>query len=635
MQLFKTHSSAKHAWRRRRSQICRENLSPPPRLTLSEWADRYRMLSRENSSSPGRFRTSVVPYLKEVMDACTDRRVREVIVMKAAQVAFTDGVVNNLVAYHIDQDPAPILVVQITVDEAEKWSKEKLAPMLRDTPRLRGKVKDARSRDSDNTILAKAYPGGHLGIVGANAPSGLRARPRRVVIFDEIDGYPTSAGTEGDPIKLGEKRATTFWNRKILKGSTPTIKKLSKIEREFERSDQRRWFVACPHCGHEQVLEWSNVIWDKDGEGEEKTHRPETAAYKCEDCAAVFEERYKLTGRWVATNPGEGRPVGFHISGLFSPFVSWAEIVREFLDCKGSQELLQTWYNTVLGEPFEEKGESMKPGTLMARREPYAAEVPAGVGLLTAAVDVQGDRLEVKVKGYGADEESWLIHRETILGDPGQMKSEPGKPTVWERLDRIRERPWQHAGGAMVHVAATAIDYGGHHAEEVARYVKERAGANVFAIRGASTPNQPIWPAKPTRVGKHGVRVYVVGTDTAKDIILGYRIKRSTAGQGRMHYPEAPWCNQEYFEQLVSEKKVYRLEKGRRVRKYVPTRDRNEGLDLEVYCLAVLYGQGLSTVQELGRLAEELMAQGQSAAEPDPPAAEPERRRGGWMSGFR
>lgn len=640
---LRTHASARAAWRRRRSHLCRTVLAPPPKLTLSEWADRYRVLSRENSAQPGRFRTDVVPYLREVMDVCTDRRIREVVVMKAAQVAFTDGVVNNLIGYHIHQDPAPILVVQVTEDEAEKWSKEKLSLMLRDTPVLRDRVKNPRSRDSGNTILSKSYPGGHLGIVGANAPAGLRARPRRVVIFDEIDGYPPSAGTEGNPIKLGEKRTTTFWNRKIVKGSTPTLKDFSNIEREFDRSDQRRWFAVCPHCEAEQVLVWKNVRWDKVGEGGTKRHKTETAHLVCETsgCVITESERQRMVraGRWIPTAPpaaGETKPVGFHIPGLISPFITLAELAAEFVEARGAKDLLQTFINTRLGETFEEAGEKIEAGTLYSRRESYATEVPAGVGVLTASVDVQGDRLEVKVKGWGDREESWLVHVERLLGDPGDAE---GADNVWARLEAIRVREWHHEGGALMRIGPMVIDYGGHYADMVARYVKKTPG--VFAIRGAKDKGKPIWPAKPARVGKHKVKVYEVGTDTAKDIILGSRIRVISAGPGYMHFPITAWCNEEYFAQLASEKKVPRMEGGRWGRRWVPTRDRNEALDLEVYALAALRSLGDTTIKNLGRKAEQLREEGallaakQTEPNAQPTPKKPGRGRGGWVNSWR
>lgn len=664
--VFRTHPSAKQAWRSRRAAICRVALAALSKLSLSAWADSRRMLSRENSAEPGRFRTSRVEYLREVMDACTDKRIREVVAMKGAQVAFTDGIINNLVGYHIDQDPAPIMVVQITVDEAKKWSVEKLTPMLRDTPCLRDKVASSRSRDSGNTIFAKNYPGGHLGIVGANAPAGLRARPRRVVIFDEIDGYPDSAGTEGDPIKLGEARATAFWNRKIIKGSTPTVKGFSKIETAYDRSDRRRWHCPCPHCGTEQVLVWKNVQWEKDDTpGAPRRHLPETAVYVCESgCVITERERQRMLkkGRWIAeapAQPGETKAVGFHISGLMSPFLSLAELAQEFVDAKDNPLLLQVFINTRLGESFEETGERVDAGTLLKRRELYAAEVPLAVGVLTMAVDVQDDRLEVKIVGWGEKEESWAIYHERLLGDPGDDTTEGN---VWSQLEELLDRPWQHEGGAMVRPSATAIDYGGHFAHMVARFVKAHSGRHVYAIRGAKDTRAPIWPGKPARVGKHGVKVYEIGQSAAKDVILGSRIRRDAKvapGPGAMHYPlDRDWCNQEFFDQLTSEKKISRVEDGRPTRRWVPMRPRNEILDLYVYNYAVLHTLGIAALKGLGKRAAKLKAKGEAAkaaapATPVEPAAaaapakgsvvHPLARksggasplsRGGWMTGL-
>jgi phage terminase large subunit GpA-like protein len=606
------------------------------------------MLSRENSASPGRFRTDVVPYLREVMDTCTDRRIRETVVMKGVQVAFTDGVVNNLVGYHIHQDPAPILVVHISVEEAEKWSKEKLSPMLRDTPVLRASIKDARTRNSDTTILSKAYPGGHLGIVGANAPAGLRARPRRVVIFDEIDGFPPSSGKEGNPIKLGEKRATTFWNRKLIKGSTPTLKKFSNIEREYERSDQRRWHCPCPHCGAEQVLVWKGVQWEKTGEGDTKVHKPETAYYVCQPNGCVITEsarqRMIRAGRWLAMAPpgvGETKPAGFHIPALISPFVSLAELADEFVAAKGERDLLQVFVNTRLAETFEEKGERVNGDTLYDRREEYQAEVPMGAALLVVSVDVQGDRLEVAVKGYGEQEESWLIHLERLLGDPGDAAA---PDNVWARLDALLEREWIHESGVLLRATVTVIDYGGHYSDNVARFVRAHAGRQVYAIRGAKEQGKPLWPTKPARVGKHRVKVYEVGPDTAKDLILGSRLRKPLPGPGYMHFPVAPWCDAEYFAQLTSEQKIARRDpQGGWSRRWVPTRDRNEALDLEVYALAALHSLGETAIKGLGRRAEKLREQGAAlratkpVAPPPEPASvysPPKPRRAGWVNNW-
>ncbi|HEX6925693.1 MAG TPA: terminase gpA endonuclease subunit, partial [Longimicrobiaceae bacterium] len=782
---MQTKPSARREWVKRRSALFRAALAPAPRLTVSEWADRYRHLSREASAEPGRWSTARAPYQRGILDAFSDPLIEKVVVMSSAQVGKTE-IVNNVVGYFIDKDPAPILVLQPTQQMGEAWSKDRLAPMLRDTPRLRGKVKDPRARDSGNTLLHKAlaldtplptpegwttvgevrvgdtlfdergqpcrvtdltpvylgrrcyrvrfsdgeeivadaghlwaverwvvkkrpkphqaivrellttadmvgrvrsgkrfrfavptteplkladarlpvppyalgvwlgdgyshraavvmepadatevlghlraegldatirpvagrgiveillepltrntrrgadgrmiaaedgvrgalrsmdlvsragsgrskkvippaylrasegqrwdllqglmdaggsvtpqgwcrfvtvlpaladgvcellsslgikwsrtdtpaggivlgfqspsqpvfrlarkrerqripttnatrrrivaiepersvpvrcitvdspehlflagrrmvpthnsFPGGHITISGANSAASLASRPIRVVLCDEVDRYPASAGTEGDPVALATKRTATFWNRKIGEFSTPTVKNFSRIEQSYEQSDRRRYHVPCPHCEHMQVLEWHNLKWENGD--------PETASYMCEACGVLIEEQHKgrmlAEGVWVAENPGH-RTAGFHLNSLYSPWARWSELVREFLEAKGNPERLKVFVNTVLGQTWEEEGERVNAESLSGRREKYRAVVPDGVGLLVAAVDVQGDRLEVKVKGYGAGEESWVIHHEQLWGDPGRDE-------VWQMLENVRTRAWE------------------------------------------------------------------------------------------------------------------------------------------------------------------------------------------------
>src|SRR5882672_4269896 len=273
-------------------------VAPPPSLTVSQWADAHRRLSSESSAEPGEWHTSRAPYQRGLMDAVADPAIREIWVMKAAQIGWTE-ILNNVIGFHIDQDPAPILLVQPNLEMAEAWSKDRLAPMIRDTPALRGKIADPRARDTGNTLLHKTFAGGHLTIAGANSPAGLASRPIRIVLFDEVDKFPSSAGAEGDPISLGKKRSTTFWNRKMLAGSTPTIKGSSRVEEGFEASDQRYYFVPCPHCQEFQRLTWPQVRWP---EG-----RPEAAVYVCQHCGAEISEAQKpamiLAGEWRASKP--------------------------------------------------------------------------------------------------------------------------------------------------------------------------------------------------------------------------------------------------------------------------------------------------------------------------------------------
>ena len=342
------------------------------------------------------------------MDAVSDPSIETVVVMSSAQVGKTE-VINNITGFHIDQDPAPMLVLLPTVEMAQAWSKDRLAPMLRDTPALRGRVKAPRSKNSNNTLLHKVFPGGHITMTGANAPASLASRPIRIVLCDEVDRYPPSAGTEGDPVSLARKRATTFWNRKVVLTSTPTLKGVSRIESEFEISDQRYYHLACPHCGHEQRLHWENVKWQKDEQG---NHVPESAAYYCGECGSMWTEAERIkairNGRWIATRQSKGI-AGFHLSELYSPWSSIEDIVRNFLKAKGNSEPLRAFVNTALGESWEDRSEQIDQHSIYARREEYDADVPEGVLLLTAGIDVQRDRIEIEVAGWGEGDESWNV----------------------------------------------------------------------------------------------------------------------------------------------------------------------------------------------------------------------------------
>lgn len=622
---FRTTEAARVEWRRRRGALLRRVLAPPPRLTVSEWADRYRMLSREASAEPGKWRTERAPYQRGIMDAFADPLADRVVVMSSAQVGKTE-ILNNLVGFYVDQDPAPVLVVQPTLEMAETWSKDRLAPMLRDTPRLQGKVKDPRSRDSGNTLLHKNFPGGHLTIVGANSAAGLASRPIRIVLCDEVDRYPPSAGSEGDPVQLAVKRTSTFWNRKIGMWSTPTLKGFSRIEAEFLASDQRYFHVPCPDCGALQPLIWAHVQWEQG--------RPETAAYVCAECGVQIDESQKLRmlerGVWIARNSG-ARVAGFHLNALYSPWARWAELASDFLEAKASPERLKVFTNTVLGETWEEAGDQVGVEQLRSegRREQYdVATVPIGAGLLTAAVDVQGDRLELVVKAWGKGEESWLVAWQQIWGDPG--RDEP-----WKELDTWLSRAFPHPGGAQLHISAACVDTGGHHAEQVYRYAKANRG-RVWPVKGHAAPGRPIW-GRPGKVNKHGARLVMVGVDTAKDLIFT-RMRMTQAGPGYMHLPV--WVDDEYLAQLTAEKVVTRYSHGRPIRRYEKTRPRNEALDLEVYALAALLSLGPATVQSLGRFVDELGGPKKGDDPPPPRAArQPPRagptRPGGWVNSWR
>ena len=573
----------------------REALSPPPRLTLSEWADRYAHLSAETSADAGKFKAFA--YQNGIMDAVTDPSVKMVTVIKSARVGYTK-ILDHVVGFFIHQDPAPTLIVQPRVEDAEDYSRSEIAPMLRDTPALAEIAGDLKAKDSNQRILKRTFRNGaSVSFVGANSPGGFRRITARIVAFDEVDGYPPSgAGDEGDQITLGTKRTESFWNRKIILGSTPTVKGVSRIEKSWAESDQRRYHVPCPSCGHSQVLRWANLRWEKvtaDGEvvvdvPEGVTiveHRPETAHFVCEARGCVVEEHAKSdmigAGAWIAERPFVGH-AGFHIWAAYSlfPNAAWANLVAEFLRVRKDPSLLQTFVNLVLGESWEEQAEKVSGTSLSNRGEAYdPLTLPEGVRVLTAGVDTQGDRLEVQVVGWGAKEESWPCLYEVLRGDPAQ-------PQVWKDLDALLLETFKTEGGRSLRVRATCADTGGHHAERVYAFAAARKLRNVYAIKGVAGP-KPIWPKRASRaVGNN--QVFIVGVDTAKDAIYA-RLRIPKPGPGFVHFPADDAFGDEYFEQLTVEKVVTRYRMGRPMRVWdAPKGARNEALDTFVYALAAM-----------------------------------------------
>ena len=582
----------------------RARLQPPVRMTVSQWADRYRMLSPESSPEPGPWRTSRVPYLREIMNTLGDPLVRKVVWVASSQSAKTE-LLNNYVGHSVDQNPGPILVVQPSLEMAKTWSKDRLAPMIRDTPCLRGKVADAKARHSGNTVLHKVFPAGHLSIVGANSPTGLASRPIRDVLFDEVDRYPSSVGTEGDPLSLGEQRTRNFWNRKILYVSSPGDLDTSRIWPEWLASDRRRYFVPCPHCSKRQVLIWKNVKWESDAIDGAHVHRPETAVYVCANCGAIIEEvdkrRMLEFGEWCATNP-DGRFPGFHLSALYSPWVTWAELAALWLEKKRSPEELQTFINLQLGEPWEERDQTFEPTDLASRAEKYPEEIPHGVGVLTAFVDVQADRLELSIRGWGEREESWLIGHHRIYGDPEQDE-------LWSELEHHLARAYVHESGAKLRIRVAMID-SGYLPHRVHRFVRGRELRGVYSAKGSDSRLRETL-SRATRKNRDQVKPWTVDAHHFKAIL--FRRLRVTAGSaepggpGYMHFcvPTRTGADAEYFAQFAAEQ-LRLVRQGRRFRKvFKQVRARNESIDLEAGNIAALYTMGDVVVKRLGEMADE------------------------------
>jgi phage terminase large subunit GpA-like protein len=517
------------------------------------------------------------------MDAFSSPEVEEVVIMSSSQVAKTT-ILENITGYFIDQDPAPILIIQPTLEMAGVFSTDRLDPMLRDTPCLRGRVKSVNTRDSKNTKLHKVFPGGFVALAGANSPASLASRPVRVVLQDEVDRYPQSAGVEGDPASLADKRAQTFWNRKKGKTSTPTIKGLSRIEKAYKESDMRKYFVPCPKCGEFQVLVWSQVKWPKEGDGEKKKHIYKKAFYECAACGAHLSDADKLwmirRGEWRAEKEFAGT-AGFSLWEGYSPWSSWAEIVSNFLKAKrGGAEMLKTWVNTCLGETWAEKVDTVEDKPLYNRREEYGPEVPERACVLTAGVDVQADRLEVQVIAWGPGGESWPMDYRIFRGDTEQKQ-------VWEDLDEYLLIPWIHEGGSKLEIKRVFVD-SGFKTERVYKWVKKRMARGVFAVKGSNSSGDPL-VSRPSRKNVAKIPVFFIGTDTAKDTIYS-RLALEEPGAGYIHFRKSKEFDEEYFRQLTSETVRIQYEKGQPKRVWKPKFEgiRNEVLDTFVYSLAAL-----------------------------------------------
>ncbi len=580
-------------------EIIAQSFSPPPKLTVSEWADEFRVLSPEASSEPGKWSTARVEPSRGIMDAFADPDTEIITAMVAAQTVKTE-VINNVTGYHVHLDPCPMLILQPTLQMAEAYSKDRLAPMIRDTPQLAAKIGD-KARDSEDTILHKKYPGGHITMAGANSPASLASRPIRILLCDEVDRYEASAGKEGDPVSLAIERTATFWNRKIALVSTPTIKGASRIEASYEESDQRRYFVNCPACGHLQHLQWKQVRWPDDNPLDAKYHceynDPETG----EVCDHGWDEAERLQaiagGVWIATRPEVKGHAGFHLNRIASPWRALGEMARDFMLVRKHPERLKTWVNTRLAETWEERGERANPDSIYGRREEYDASelLPSQVGAITAAADIQDDRFEIEWLGWGQDEESWSLDYKVHYGDPTS-------PGFWEVLDHALLRTFRHPAGVEMRVEAACIDSGAH-TQHVYNFVRPRQIRKVYAIKGMAGPARPLWPAKGTVNKAKQVTVFVLGVDQGKDTHYK-RLGIKEPGPGYCHFPliEPPY-DKKHFEGLTAEKAILKTDKkGFTTKEWHKVHQRNEPLDVRVYNMAARLSLGINMERRLAAL---------------------------------
>lgn len=617
------------------AEIYRESflagLKPDPLLTVSEWADEHRFLSQKASSEPGRWRTSRTPYLREILDSLSSTHpIQRVVFVAGAQVGKTESGLNWF-GYTVHHVPGPMLIVQPTVELAKKVSKQRLAPMIEETPVLRDLIAESRSRDSGNTMMMKEFRGGVVMLTGANSAVGLRSMPIRYLFLDEVDAYPSDVEGEGDPVRLAERRTTTFSRKKIYMVSTPTIKDASRIEKEYLNSDQRRYFVPCPHCGHMDWIRWANIRWDKEN--------PRDVHLACEACGAFIPEHHKtdmlLKGQWRSTRPGDGKTAGFHLSSLYSPlgWKSWADIVEEFLAARNDPPLLKEWTNTVLAETWEETYSArIESDALAQRAEEYSLlNIPDGGLILTAGVDVQDNRLAVAVRAWGEGEENWLINWLEIFGDPADLSANG----PWAQVDSVLQQEYTHASGVKLKISAAAVDTGGHFTHEAYVFCRNRKARRVIAIKGSSTPGRPAI-GKPSKqdvnfknqVIKKGVDLWMIGTDTIKATLYS-RLKRAgEKGAGCPHFPLG--LPNEYYTQLTAEKQVTRYQNGHPKRIWIKKDGaRNEALDCEVYAYAALQYFYTRTDRnsiwlQAKKLVDRLRQENMPAAAPElPPEAPP------------
>jgi len=575
-----------------------EGIRPDERLSVSEWADRYRFLSPEASAEPGRWRTSRTPYSKDIMDHLSaNDPCEEVVLMKGAQIGASE-LGFNWVGYMIDISPGPMLMVQPTDEMCKRNSKIRFDPMVEATHRLRLKLKPKRSRDSGNTMLQKEFNGGVIVMTGANSAVGLRSMPVKYLFLDEIDGYPEDLDGEGSPIKLAMARTRTFARKKIYKCSTPTIEGKSAIEREFLETDQRYYHVPCPHCGTYQRLVWAQLKWELENFG--------TAYYECESCGERIEEHHKTkmleSGTWVAADASKAnvKRVGYHLSSLYSPlgWYSWEEAISDFTKAKNNPNDLKVFVNTVLGETWKERGEAPEWEGIYDRREQYPTNNPCKeVGFITAGVDVQANRLEVEIVGWCRDKVSYSLDYRVLDGDTSG-------PAVWGKLADIVNEQWIREDGTMLPLRLMAVDTG-YNTSHVYDFCRRFDISRVIPVKGQD--RQPVIIGSPKWVdlspqGKKAgkLRLFNVGVSLLKSELYGWLRQRigedGVVPPGYCHFPQ---YSPEYFKGITAEQLEFRLEKGYRKYQWVKKYARNEPLDCRVYARAA------ATVARLDRFTDD------------------------------
>lgn len=616
-------------------------MRPPENLTVSEWAEKKRRLSPESSAEIGPYRVSRTPYLREIMDAFTDPKVRRLILVSSSQVGKSE-LENNIIGYIIDQDPSSILFIHPTTIDAKEYSKLRIAPMLRDTPVLRRKVSPSKSRDSGNTILQKTYPGGILTMCGSTEAHALASKPIRYVIGDERDRWAQSAGKEGDPWKLAMARQITFYNAKAVEVSTPTIKGDSAIADSFYEGTMERWCVKCPHCGEYHDIEFMKSIRYETEETMvqgKAQYKVKNILYLCPGCACTSTEAEikRQPAKWIAENPDAyQRGVrSFWLNSFVSPWASWESTILEYLYAQGDTAKMQVVYNTRFGQLWENRGDTQDPESMLKRRETYDAELPEGVLVLTAGVDTQDDRFEYEIVGHGHFGETWGIEKGVIMGSPDD-------PATWDSLDMmVFDRVLRFKDGLGLKVSMSFVDEGGHFTGQVRQRCRDRIRKKVFCIKGAAGPDRPFTDAPKKMKIIIGNRYkgtcwqYQLGVDSGKQMIMD-NLRVEAPGPKYCHFPLRDDYGLAYFNGLLSEHLVPEGKiRQRWVWEKIPGHERNEPLDCRNYAMAAfrVLPVNLDAKDRQLKKARGKAVDAPVAAAPPPPRPKP-KKRGGALSRY-
>ena len=628
-------------------QAVQQALTPDPALNLDKWSEQHVTIPKGSAFS-GPYRIAHTPYARRVLQCLSPNNPAGRVVVRAASQMLKTQVFINAAMGWIDGAPANILALEPT-DKLAKRLSARVSKAIDSCAAIRDKVAKPRSRDARNTIDCKEFDGGALYITTAGAAANLAEIPARYVFADEVDRMEMSVNNEGDPVELAEARTTTYEGiSKAYHVSSPTLAGVSKIDAMFDQGTQEHYHVPCPHCGHLHELVQDNFNYDYDAD----TDRVDRAWFVCPECGAEIEEHHKLTmlpdvggggnAKWVATSPGDGETVSFHLNAFYAPVgsISWVKLARQHARAvararKGDDSSLQVYRNTRLAESHDNSQSTTTADALIARAPDVPSRVIPEWGLvLTMAVDVQDNRLEAQVEAWGPEMQHAVIHHEVIDGDPADTPSKAG--SVWHRLDVLRATPFEHASGARpIPVSAYGIDSGGHHTQDVYNYGAPRRRNGCVIIKGASKRNRPIISSVPSRVDiewhgertEGGAELWLVGTDVAKDHL--HNRLHLTEGAGAYIMPK--WLPREWFEGLLAERKRVRYVKGYAVVDwYKNPGDRNEPLDLAVYNLAIAHKLGLHrySQRDWTKLREKLVPEQMtpdlfSAPEPPPPPVAP------------